>query len=49
MKSRRMKWVGHVARMRKMSIFWLEVLNRRDPSEDLVVDGRIILECTIRK
>jgi hypothetical protein len=42
-KSRRMRWVDHVARMGKMhAIFWLEDLKGRDHLEDLGVDGKII-------
>jgi hypothetical protein len=33
-----MRWVGHVAK------FWLENLKGRDHSEDLGIDGMIILE-----
>jgi hypothetical protein len=29
------------------SIFWLENLKRRDHSEDLGIDGRVILECIL--
>jgi hypothetical protein len=44
-KSRRMPWAGHVARMGRLEMcskFWLEILKGRDPSEDLGVDGRKI-------
>jgi hypothetical protein len=43
--SRRMRWVGKVARMggmRNSYKFWSENLKRRDHSEDLGVDGKII-------
>jgi hypothetical protein len=46
-KSRRMSWAGHVARMRKWKMrtkFWLESLKGRGHSEDLGVDVRIILK-----
>jgi hypothetical protein len=46
--SRRMRWVGHVARIRgKWEIhreFWSKTLKGRDHLESLGVDGRIILE-----
>jgi hypothetical protein len=45
-KSGRMIWTEHVARMREMriaSIFWLENLKVKDHSEDLSVDGNVIL------
>jgi hypothetical protein len=41
-KSGTMSWVGHAARMGKMSL--LESLNGRDHSEDLGLRGRIILK-----
>jgi hypothetical protein len=41
---------GHVARTEEMrTIFWLVSLNGRDHVEDLGIDGRIILECIVRK
>jgi hypothetical protein len=46
-KSRRIRWAGHVARMgrRGMHIgFWWESQKERDHREDLDVGGRIILE-----
>jgi hypothetical protein len=40
-KSRRMRWVGHVARMQeiKNTKFWLESLKEIDNSEGIDVDG----------
>jgi hypothetical protein len=46
-KSRRMRWAGHVGRMGEMRNawnLWSENLNGRDNLEDLVVDGSIMLE-----
>jgi hypothetical protein len=46
-KSRRMGWVGHVARMGEMRNTYkilVEILKGRDHSEDLGVDARIILK-----
>ena len=45
-KSRRMRWPGHVARMRKGEVytgFWWGNLRERDHLGDPGVDGRIIL------
>ena len=45
-KSRRMRWPGHVARMRKGEVytgFWWGNLRERDNLGDPGVDGRIIL------
>jgi hypothetical protein len=42
-KSRRMRWVGCVAGMGMMNA-WLENLKGRGHSEDLGLDGRIMLE-----
>jgi len=49
-KSRMMRWAGHVAHMAKMrnTILWAECLKERDHSKDLGEDGRIILK-DIRK
>jgi hypothetical protein len=50
-KSRRMKWEGHVARMveeRKAYIrFWWESPKERDHLEDQGVDGRMGSECIL--
>jgi hypothetical protein len=46
-KSRRMKWVGHVTCLVDTGNayrFWLEELKGRDHLEDLGMDGSIILE-----
>jgi hypothetical protein len=46
-KSRRIRWIGHVAHMGKMRNAYkilLEILKGRDRSEDLGVDGMIILK-----
>jgi hypothetical protein len=47
-KSRRMRWAGHVACMREgremHTRLWSENLKGRDHLEDLGVDGKIILE-----
>jgi hypothetical protein len=51
-KSRRMRWVGHVARMRReevLTAFWLGGPKARDHWEDLGVDGRITLKWTLGK
>jgi hypothetical protein len=45
-KSRRMRWDMHVARMGEMkmhTIFWLENLKGKDHAENLGTEGRIIL------
>jgi hypothetical protein len=50
MKSRRMTWAGHVARMgvRGMHIeFWCESQKERDHWKGLDVGGRIILKCML--
>jgi hypothetical protein len=49
-KSRRMRWAGHVARMgegRGFTGFWLGSPKARDHWEDLGVGGRIILRWTL--
>jgi hypothetical protein len=51
-KSRRMTWAGHVARMgerRGYTVFWSGNLRERDTLEDPGVDGRIILKLIFRK
>jgi hypothetical protein len=50
-KLRRMRWVGHVARMGRRKActeFWWENLRERDHWGDPIIDGRIILRCIIR-
>jgi hypothetical protein len=49
-KSRRIRWARHVARMveiRIMYFFFLENLNRKDHLGDLCEDGRIILKLNL--
>jgi hypothetical protein len=49
-KSRRMRWAGHVARMGEGEMFtgfWLESQKARDHWEDLGVGGRITLRWTL--
>jgi len=47
-KSRRMRWAGHVARMGEVFTgFWLRGRNVRDHWEDLGVGGRITLRWTL--
>jgi hypothetical protein len=41
-KSRRMRWTRNVAQLREMLV---GKLKGRDQSEDLGVDGKIVLEC----
>ena len=41
-KSRRMLWAGHVARMGESRLFWWGNLRERDYLENPGVDGRII-------
>jgi hypothetical protein len=50
-KSRRIRWVEHVARMGEMrnTMFWVEGLKGRDRSEDLGVDEKIILKWILGK
>jgi hypothetical protein len=51
-KSRRMRWTGHVARMGKGEVrtgFWWGSLSERDHWGDPDVDGRIILRGILRK
>jgi hypothetical protein len=49
-KSRRMRWARHVARMGRGEMFtefWLRDPKGRDYREDLDVDGKITLRCTL--
>jgi hypothetical protein len=49
-KSRRMRWAGHVARTKEKGVFtgfWLGGPKGRDHWEDLGVGGRITLRCTL--
>jgi hypothetical protein len=51
-KSRRMRWAGHVACMETGEVhtgFWWRDLRERDHLEDLGVDGRIILKWIFKK
>jgi hypothetical protein len=51
-KSRRMRWAGHVARMGEREVhsgFWWGKLRERDHWGDPRVDGRIILRWIFRK
>jgi hypothetical protein len=51
-KSSKMRWAGHVALMEAIRYaykFWLESLKRRDNSEDVGVDRRIILKLIVGK
>jgi hypothetical protein len=51
-KSRRMRWAGHVARMGKGEVrtgFWRGNLRKRDRWGDRGVDGRIILGWIFKK
>jgi len=51
-KSRRMRWVGHVVRMverRGAYRFWWGNLKERDQLGDPGIGGRIILRCFFRK
>jgi hypothetical protein len=51
-KSRRMKWAGHVVRMGKKEVhagFWWRDLREGDHLEDPGIDGRIILKWFFKK
>jgi len=49
-KSRRMKWTGHVARTERRGVYRILVgtLREGDHLEDPGVDGRVILRCIFR-
>jgi hypothetical protein len=51
--SKRLRWVGHVSRMRKTGnicrIISVEKQKGRDHFEDLGIDGTIILKCVSDK
>jgi hypothetical protein len=52
MKSRRMTWTGHMARVgegRGAKIVLVGKLKERDQLEDLAIDGRIILKWVFKK
>lgn len=45
-KSKKMRWLGHVARMEEIKMhtkFWSKHRKGRDHFEDLGIDGRMIL------
>jgi hypothetical protein len=48
-KSRRMRWTGHVALMGSITVFWWGNLRERDYLGDPGVDGRTILRRIFRK
>jgi hypothetical protein len=49
-KSRRMRWTGHVAHMGEvLTGFWLGGLKARDHWEDIGIGGRITLKWTLRR
>jgi hypothetical protein len=48
-KSRRMRWAGHVARMGVMRGLYRGNMKERDELEDTGVDGRIILRWIFKK
>jgi hypothetical protein len=51
-KSRRLRWAGHVARMGKEEFytgFWWGNLRERDNLGDPEIDGKIILRLNFRK
>jgi hypothetical protein len=52
LKSKRMRWAGHVARMGRRATlidYWWESQTERDHKEDQDVDGWIILRCILEK
>jgi hypothetical protein len=51
-KSRRMRWAGHVARTGRREVytgFWWGNLRERDHLEDPGINGRIILRCIFKR
>jgi hypothetical protein len=50
-KSRRMRWAGHIARRGEMenTKLWSKNVKGRDHFEELGIDGKIILEWILRK
>jgi hypothetical protein len=51
-KSRRMRWTGHVTRMRRVGVytgFWWGNLSERDHLGNPGIDGRIILSSIFKK
>ena len=50
-KSRRLRWADHVARMEEITAFKIltGILQERDLQENLGVDGRTILEWVLKK
>ena len=50
-KSRRMRWAGHVARVgeRRGAVLCWEHLKEGDHLKELVVDERMMLECLLKE
>jgi hypothetical protein len=51
-KSMGMRWTRHVERNGEMDMhtkFWMEILKGRDHSQNLGIDGKIILKCILRR
>jgi len=50
-KSRRMRWAGHVTRVgeRRGAVLCWENLKEGDHLKELVVDGRMMLECLLKE
>jgi hypothetical protein len=49
-KPRRLRWAGHVARMRRRGMhigYWWEIQKERDHWEDQDIGGLTILECIL--